>query len=119
MLDLFTLNVICRIAAGRQVLDLYDPEWRNYVSVLTFDITSTCRCVLGQLAEYKGGDDWWTMLAVLDMTTAEAEGYGFDVGSYGGTDPETPMAVRELQSQMQDREYAALQVGWEQVLIAA
>jgi hypothetical protein len=44
-----------RVASGVLWLDRTIPDWRTRVSPLTFNITSGCNCVLGQLFGTYGG----------------------------------------------------------------
>lgn len=42
-------TVEARVARGVALLDGQWPDWPEHVDLRTFDITSPCRCVVGQL----------------------------------------------------------------------
>lgn len=67
-----------RIDKGIRFLDSeLGTEWPKWINLITFDIQSPCRCVLGQLfSGVNGRSGFYYMSGVLGDVTAE---YGFDV----------------------------------------
>ena len=122
MLDLFTLSVLIRVSAGIGALDRATDsifaDWRQKIDLLDLDMASSCRCVLGQISTAEGGRDWWPAVDAFGPGF-NPEMYGFDVRGYRNPWGDETMSDRRRAERAQEREYAALQLAWEQVLLAA
>jgi hypothetical protein len=84
-------TVAVRVAAGAAFLDEREPGWADRIDLDQLDLSSDCRCVLGQLH-----GDYGTGLDVLDVEfgTGASRGLGFNCA--GGEFDELTAAWREL-----------------------
>jgi hypothetical protein len=95
-----------RVAAGTAFLDEHSPGWADRIDLVTFDLSSPCRCVLGQVyaeaaSAYEGDDDDLVLdgfdygVEILDVDSA---GMGFDVirgSEYGPLEDEWKRVITE------------------------
>lgn len=111
-----------RVALGVAWLDSDYPDWFEKVEVKEFDITDTCRCVLGQLFEPMavrrkdseqppmapenfGGYDWAVLEANI-ISGEQASELGFDAS----------FDFEDSPYETEEEEYTALQIEWTRVI---
>src|SRR5438552_3374307 len=91
---------------GAAVLDERVPEWADMIDLRTFNLESTCDCVVGQIENAQHPRQRTAMwhrfdegLAALGLTSGEAHSYGF-FGMIGGTVDRTwRKLIRERQTE--------------------
>jgi len=100
-----------RVAAGVKYLDSVLPEWRNKVSVNTFNIRSSEDCVLGHLFKSNAEDN----------SEFYSDGFDYGLRNYVGHDRlvEFGFDVPGSSLATEDAEYNELQQEWERVLADA
>lgn len=111
------MSVTLRVAAGAEWLDVRWPGWAHEVDLLKLDMSSGCRCILGQTF----GDYHLAPLADRDADTLG--NYAFDVaaaelGFQAGEIAESLTARRLLDTAVRDAEYVALHAEWTRLILA-
>lgn len=102
-----------RVAAGAAFLDEREPGWWERIDLDRLDMSSECRCVLGQLATDLETSIWTAIVLQFGLRRHGWDGFnqgrpsdremGFNAGVARGR-------------KAQDREYAALEAEWKRVI---
>jgi hypothetical protein len=117
-----TDRVAGRVAAGAARLDKHEPGWADRIDLDQLDLSSDCRCVLGQLHGDYG--DGLAALCIEFGTGASRElGFNYAVGDPDDLTAELTAAWRELISRRRaGPDHGGSQAGgaaWIAVLIVA
>lgn len=98
--------IATRVAAGAAVLDIAAPGWDDKINVDQLDLSDTCNCVLGQLA-----DDYDIGIGKLSLENPQAVALGF-------LDIQDTQDGHRFDWDSRDRSYRKLTAAWRKLIEA-